>query len=249
MKPVQAMVKQFVSIVVVLFAVLAFSVQEASAQVPEKGGSSWGITVDATPHWEVMPFLEKYVDDDLDFSGRDLRVGIVRGRTLGGDWGVSFIRTNIDNGSSITSNDTSSYCANNCVEIGMVGDSYHFVDASFTGVEVHKYFPFVTIKDRVQVGMNLGAGALWIRGTADKSSVRPQVTFDNGDIDAQAITEISRIPARDVFEDYLGTAILPIVRLEAVLGLVLTENFKVKVGTGLNLPFQHRVTVGAVWLF
>lgn len=237
--------------IVVLFIGLFLAAPAAQAQVfvPEKG-SSWGVSVDATPRWEAMRLLERFVEDDVDLSGRDLRVGVVRGKAVEGDWGVSFVWASIDKGSSIKSNSTYSYCMNeNCSEVG-VGNRFYFVDASFVGLEVHKYIPFVTINDRVQVGVNLGGGALWPRGTAEKHEVRPQVTIrKDGGFDLRAITEVSRVSARDVFKDRVGTAILPTARVEGVLGIVVTDNLKLKLASGVNFPSQHRVTVGAVWLF
>ncbi|MBI4158038.1 MAG: hypothetical protein HY505_00215 [Candidatus Yanofskybacteria bacterium] len=135
----------------------------------------------------------------------------------------------------------------------------HIGDASLVGFEAHKYVPFVTIAERVQIGMNFGAGAMWVKGTAEKNIIKTlaisQRTIDTRTVPYRADEIVSQsrtvesVPFRDVSKDILGFTTIPSGRIEAVVGIIVTEHLKVKVSSGLNFPTQHRVAVGATFLF
>ena len=87
----------------------------------------------------------------LDVKGPEFRVGVIRGTTLGGEWGVSLIHKRLSKESTIEiegSNDL----------LTVIAD-----DAELIGVEVHRFFPFARA-GRVQIGVNLGGGIAQLRG-------------------------------------------------------------------------------------
>ena len=82
----------------------------------------------------------------IDVKGPEFRLGIVRGTTLGGEWGVSLIHKRLSKESTVAIEGTDDL-------LTVVAD-----DAEMLGVEVHKFIPFARAGERVQVGLNLGGG-------------------------------------------------------------------------------------------
>lgn len=134
---------------------LILSVWMVSVCVPAVAAaqdSYWGLSATFTPSWKAKNSVKVlFQADDVDLSGGEFRAGFVRGRTLGGDWGLSFVRKTIKDGSVID------------------GDDGRYVfgdDVVLTGGTLDKFAVFGTIKERVQIGMLLGIGAAQIKGTA-----------------------------------------------------------------------------------
>src|SRR5688500_7263228 len=123
---------------VVLFAVLCLP-SLAAAQ-----GSRWGVHASFAPSWKIPNRAAALMDaDTMDVQGSEFRVGIVRGRTLGGEWSLSFVQKSVKDG-SYTDNADFRRTANNMI---------------IRGVAIEKFAVFGTIKERVQIGMIFGAGA------------------------------------------------------------------------------------------
>jgi hypothetical protein len=77
-------------------AVLFAFPQFASAQSDNERQARWGVGFSFTPTWEITDQLTNLFDLDegesLSLTGTELTIGVVRGSTRGGDWGVSFVR-------------------------------------------------------------------------------------------------------------------------------------------------------------
>lgn len=144
--------KKVVRVLVVSAVVLFLLPVSAAAQ-----DSHWGLAVSFTPSWKAKDSVKVlFQADALDLSGSEFRAGVVRGRTLGGDWGLSFVRKTIKKG-SVVDGDEGRY---------VLGDS-----VTLTGGTLDKFAVFGTIKERVQIGMLLGIGAAQIKGTAVRDGV------------------------------------------------------------------------------
>src|SRR5437762_3138630 len=130
---------------IVIAALLVGS--NASAQ----DSSHWGVIASVDPSWSVPSAVGNALGGTIDLRGSDFAIGITRGRELGGDWGVSYVRKSLTDGSRVE--DVSSQCGfvNGCF---LSGDSLQFIGTALSGVELHKYVAFVTIKGRAQIGMN-----------------------------------------------------------------------------------------------
>src|SRR5688572_15409508 len=50
--------------------------------------SHWGVAGTFVPRWEFLQALEDVMERDIEMTGTDVRVGVIRGRQHGGDWGV-----------------------------------------------------------------------------------------------------------------------------------------------------------------
>ena len=82
---------------VVFALVLASLPHEAGAQDRR---AHWGVSAGFAPRWTASStWVEKlYGADTMDWAGSDLRVGVVRGSDLGGDWGIAFVRRLVEDG-------------------------------------------------------------------------------------------------------------------------------------------------------
>lgn len=198
----------------------------AFAQIDD---SAWGVTAAFAPRWRVPAFVEGRFDiTSVDLLGRELRVGVVRGTTFGGEWGISLVHKRLSETSAVT--------------VAGADGTASFVteDSELLGVEVHRFFPFARIGDRVQVGVNLAGGLAQIRGF-----VRGE--YDPLSADAESFTAM--VPSRDVFE-YTGRDVswLPTAKAQLAVATLIGERAKVRVGGGLNLPGYEFVNVSFSYL-
>lgn len=133
--------------------------ESAIGQFVEFEPTLWGVSASISsglPKWDSpQSFRAFYLADEISLRGSEFQVGVVRGTALGGDSGWSFIRQAIDSGSFVhdAENDGSSR--------RLTVDS---AETTFDGFLYHRYTPFTTIRERVQVGMVIAAGAGWYRG-------------------------------------------------------------------------------------
>lgn len=198
----------------------------ARAQIDD---AAWGITAAFAPRWQVPTFVEGRFDiTSVDVTGRELRVGVVRGTTFGGEWGLSLVHKRFSETGAVTVAGTDGLA------------SFVTEDSELLGVEVHRFFPFARIGERVQLGVNLAGGIAQIRGF-----VRGE--YDPASADAESFTAL--VPSRDVFE-YTGRDVnwLPIAKVQFAVATLVGERAKIRVGGGLNLPGYEMVNVSFSYL-
>jgi len=205
------------------FACLSLVPAQANAQIDD---TSWGITAGFSPQWS-MPgtMLAKLFDaTTLDVKGPEFRLGVIRGTTLGGEWGISLIHKRLSKESTLAiegSRDVLIVVAN---------------DAELLGVEVHRFFPFARAGERVQVGINLGGGIAQLRG------------FVTGTYRGTTTTDFT-LPFPDAFL-VTGREIdwLPLGRAELAVAALAGERLKVRVSGGFNMPGFQVVSVSFSYL-
>ena len=88
-----------------LIAVVA---PESAAQSRE---SHWGISAAIVSRWDFPDVLADVWNLETDMRGAELRAGVVRGSDGGGDWGISFVKKTVENGSTVQLRE------NACVEV------------------------------------------------------------------------------------------------------------------------------------
>src|SRR5688500_3460410 len=122
----------------------------AAAQIDD---TSWGVTAGFSPRWSIPGTLlaELFDATTLDVKGPEFRLGVIRGTTLGGEWGISLIHKRLSKESTIEVEGSDSV-------VTVIAD-----DAELLGVEVHRFFPFARTGN-VQIGLNLGGGIAQLRG-------------------------------------------------------------------------------------
>jgi len=182
----------------------------ADAQIDD---TSWGITGGVSPRWSMPGSLLADLFDAtrLDVKGPEFRVGVIRGTTNGGEWGVSLVHKRLSKESNFEIEGTSDV-------LTVVAD-----DAELIGVEVHRFFPFARV-GRVQIGANLGGGIAQLRGFV--SGVHLGATSTN-----------FALPFPEAFV-VAGDEIdwLPVGRAELGAATLVGERLKIRVSGGFNMP-------------
>lgn len=203
----------------------------------------FGIRASFAPEWKGQESYKSIfgLDGTGTINGSDLTIGFARGTNLGGEWGVSYIRKKLKTDGIVDAEGGT--CGTNC--------SFAFTETStfdnvyLDGVEAHFSIPFVTIKRRVQVGLSLGFGAGFPKGTVHQVVEDVNVTPGPG---GQPITQANRDEfdeaAKDVF-----FPVIPIVKVEAEVGVILAPGLKVRAGGGFNFPSQKALHMAVVYLF
>jgi hypothetical protein len=220
----------------------------ARAQTPDP--SRWGISASFAPAWTVPSNLKFFFDaDTVDVDGSEFQIGVARGRTLGGDWGVSFVRKRVDDGSFKES--TGQGCFNTtCFDLAR---RYTADNVYLNGVEVHKFVPFTTMRGRVQIGILFGGGFASVQGT---TTVLIQDLEATGPIPQSGLPpfrvtdEISTVDGKtfmalvDWEPDYY-----PLGKVEIAVAGILAPGLKVRASGGFNFPGTQIFNIGFVYLF
>ena len=217
------------------------------ASLPHEAGAQdrrahWGVSAAFAPRWSASSqWVEGLYDADaMDWAGSDFRVGVVRGRDLGGDWGIAFVRRSIDDGGVY--DDTRGSGGGSGQGDGRQAGRYVTNGVTARGVELHRFAPFGgAIGDRVQIGLEFGAGVAMLNGLADL-------------VDAESGGVIDSVPARTALAlrglDKLGIeGLLPLGRLELAVAAIPVWGLKVKVRGGLNFPGTQVFSLSVHYLF
>jgi hypothetical protein len=251
--------------------------------------SSWGVVGTFVPRWEIPPSLEPvatlhFSEDDasieeLDLRGQEFRIGIARGRMLSGDWGVSFVRrTYADDdiqgsggggceGGSVPGGATVLQCMD-------LRNNISRRDVLLNGLEVHKFIAFATIRQRVQIGLNIGGGFGTASGRIDTTSFEDRYTctfppgvvppfadpsFEFGDdVDlcrGAIIGNLTTVQTGASSEDVSrllkseSSKTLPIGRVEIAGAVLIGPQFKVRVAGGMNYPGTNAVSITGLYFF
>jgi hypothetical protein len=209
------------------FLVLALLPATAAAQISR---SYWGVSGGFIPDWKVPSSFEFFFDaDEVDVSGSEFHIGVVRGRMAGGDWGVSFVRKRLSDGLRVGRN-IGSECA-------FCGTFLTTTDTKLNGVEVHKFVPFGTIKDRVQIGMNFSGGVGTLKGT-----VNQQVIGLNGTTNETVEAKTLFMPGGTEFD------VMPLGKVELAVAGILGPDLKIRVSGGFNMPGYSKFHLTVVYL-
>jgi hypothetical protein len=249
----------------------------ASAQGPKQ--SSWGVVGTVVPKWRIPPSLNTlatvhFSEDDasvgeLDLRGNEFRIGVARGRTLAGDWGVSFVRRTFVDAELSASQSAGLRASSDLSGVWtVVADNVRADilrrDVELTGIEAHKFVAFATIARRVQIGLNVAGGLGTTKGLVRTDSFRSDTTcrfpagvtpplVDNvcGAPNATIMSR-STVPLDSSVDDsgrLIRQKQLPIGRVELTGAIVLGSQFKVRVGGGLNYPGTNSIAVTGIYLF
>ena len=220
----------------------------------------WGVGVSFVPKWDissgsgVMGKLAEVMfergDEGLDVKGGDIRIGLVRGRRLGGEWGVSYVRRSFDEES--TQGATNTFC--NTVQTTEIcqtsGTEYFYNDnVVLHGIEANKLFVFATIKNVVQIGLDVAGGVGWMKGTATERLTYTQggsfTLVPNSTITLPTTVTETEVPAATL----VAVDPVPIGRVELAVGFILGPQLKVRASGGLNIPGTQIFSVSASVFF
>jgi hypothetical protein len=203
--------------------------------------SHWGIQATVAPGWSTPTSIGTALGGTIDMRGSDFTVGFVHGRELGGDWGVSFVRKAVTDGSR--ADDVSQNCFSTACFLD--GESRVYTNTAMTGIEIHKYVNFVTIQRRVQIGMNFAGGIASVSGTQIRTVYSADVVGSDRFGNPIAIQQqaISVEPA-----DF-GVSPFPLAKIQLAVGVLATHGVKIRAAGGLNVPGVEAFSVTGVYLF
>lgn len=212
----------------------------------QQDATRWGVIGSFVPTWEVPKRLaivfgtEDASASAVDVRGSEFRIGVARGRELGGDWSVSFVRKRFKNDAVVTASETDCFFngSGSCVEIPY-GSTHTLGSAVVSGVEYQSFRPFATIKERVQIGLTWGGGVGKVEGTAKGQRFGPEGTFNDDR------------PAKEIFPNVAGYAlpIVPLARLELSVAGLVAPGLKVRASGGFNFPGYEVASVSVVYFF
>ena len=220
---------------------LFFAAAQASAQE-----SNWGVSASFVPSWTVPRdnALARLMfnADALDINGSEFRIGFARGRTLGGDWGVSFVRRRLKDGSSISSD----LYTDPALPGVQQGDFTTLRNVELTGVEAHKFSPFGTIAKRVQVGLLFGGGIASSKGELETRRVSVDYTFTGNRMVMIPMETRETLDAKELV--YPNNGLVPLGRLEVAVAGIVAPGIKIRASGGLAFPGMHTFSIGGVYL-
>jgi hypothetical protein len=207
----------------------------------EKKDNHWGASVSFTPTWTSHDELKKaFVEEPGKLEGSEFTVGLVRGSTRGGEWGVSFVKKPIKD-ARFFETQTDCFNAQSCSTFSFSRD---FHKVYLQGAEFHWFLAFAHITNHAQIGLSIAVGVAQPKGTVTET--RDQVnTFTN--FQGQPITQTSHEQTEVPAKDSLGLPIYPLFKLEAQGAMIVTPAFKVKISGGFNLPGPC-FRIGAIYL-
>jgi hypothetical protein len=220
----------------------AFVIGLASMPAPvhaQDGRSKhWGASVFFNPQWKVTESLrEMLFDGEGPIEGEEFTVGVVRGSRLGGEWGVSFLRKKINDTTLVEAEE-------NCFESSCSSFSRTqvFSAVRLEGVEFHWFVPFVTIAERVQIGITAGAGVANVKGTIEETRVSTNTSTFNNQTQTQTDIDNETLPAKEAL-----WPLYPLGKVEGTVSVTAAPGLKVRVSGGFNFPGVG-VRIGAVYL-
>ena len=196
---------------------------------PAAAQTSWGLSLAVTPSWETGPGINHlFSADKIDMQGSEFRLGMVRGQDRGNDWGLAFVRTTIDNNSSLDV-DVTPCGRGNC------GTFLRTIEPTrLTGFEFHYYEGIKTWRDRYQIGTVGAVGLGWLRGNIYK-----RTTSDTGDSESYAVKAGELFPPTN--------SVMPLLRIEIAGTALVVPGLKVRASGGFSMPGYH--TFGLTFMY
>jgi hypothetical protein len=167
--------------------------------------------------------------DSVTFKGSELRIGFVRGSILGGDWGVSLVHKTVSDDSNIAR--LSSQCTG-------CGSFFTASGVTFTGAEIHRFVPFGTIKQRVQIGMNFAGGVAELKGALHEATVSRTGSVSQ-DVPASTLFIVSGHDVKTV----------PLAKIEFAVAGILGPDLKIRASGGVDFPGYDKFSITLVYLF
>ena len=210
--------------------------------------SHWGVAVSITPKWKV-PDRFKFVFDaqTIDITSQDFSIGIARGRTLGGDWSVSYVRKNFKDGSYSDDTEVS------CDDFGVPGcfrqgSRRTLNNGTLSGIEALKFISFGTIKERVQIGMNVGGGIGSLKGDLEVREFDVDVTCPQGRCTGRQREDVFTVDVNDEDNRLYPLPVYPLGKVEVAVGVILAPGLKVRASGGLDFPGTRTFAITGVYL-
>ena len=163
---------------------------------------------------------------------------------------MSFVRKQFKDGPVQGNLRTQCIAPDECFSVG----SYHqSAGLAMTGVEIHKFMPFATIRERIQLGVTLAGGVGQLSGQGEVHFLTVEGTVDpNSGPSFQQVETVSVLEANEFFDRIVGInlddfAVLPIVRAEFAVAGILSPAVKIRASGGVNMPGAQYFSVSLIY--
>jgi len=236
------------------FALFSMLVLLLASPVNGFAQSHWGVIVSGSPAWTVTESVRDLLadeDETLNIEGTEFAIGLARGSTLGGDVSVSYVRKPWKDGLGLSSDRTD--CFTPGPNQGQLcfrdREQNLFENVMLNGVEFNWFWAprFGRIKDRAQIGLNVGGGVAQFSGSVHKINDREEPVFVPGPGGGTfRIVNVHEEETNPVEDELLS--VFPLVKLELMGAVIAAPSFKIKVAGGLNFPGTGFRVLG-VYLF
>ena len=215
----------------ILAAIMCVCLVGISAQSAEAQELHWGVTTSFVPQWKSVAELSNRMWDDvgLPATGKEFRIGVVRGSDLGGDWSVTFVKNWFRTDQVF--DQTHTFTLDN--ELGTATEGRLFTipgDVEVFGIKYEKFTPFATIQDRVQIGVTYGGGFGSLRGTVVEQ------LFESLDPDTFAQIPTTETIIETEIKEFYVLEFVPIGSVEATVAFLIAPGLKARVSGGFNYP-------------
>lgn len=220
----------------------------------------WGVELSITPKWFtpdggswsqdlycglLIPAGRFSNCEEVSLGGSDFRVGFLRGRSRGGDWGVAYVRRRFSDDAAVraglscpaeslrpylTGGGFSFPSGPSCGALFSGPDSgyyFQFTNVTLSGPEFHWSIPITTIANRVQLGFTAAGGIGSLKGFADGFSTTgeqsgvnlgsPFPTVRAVRVDIDGLLSKTQFMARTDFD--VAVRVAPGVKVRASAGL------------------------------
>jgi len=240
--------------------------------------SFWGVLGGVTPAWWTPhrwgEFFQDLVGDSpVTMEGRDVRIGITRGRPLGYEFGVSYVRKSLTRFSFMREGEPFSIATPTFPESVRSRITLMQIDTvQMPGADFHAFIPIDRIGSRVQLGALLGIGLARVPDTPINKHVEgppffssPPTSIDvalpalpaNGGFVVDENGQALPVPPGQTGVDVVARApdISPLNtnfllgRAQIAADVLVARSFKLRVSAGFNYPGMQLFGIEAVYLF
>jgi hypothetical protein len=221
-------------------------------------GSHWGVAVAVNPTWKAMDQFKVLFNGDtaVDIKSQDFSIGIARGKSLGGDWSVSYVRKNFKNGSFADNRETQ--CDTFVTGCFTTGTLRTLNGVKLSGIEAVKFIKIVNIKNRVQIGLNVGGGIGKLSGPVEIRDFDVTTSCNNtGNCTGTAVQHVSTVDAGaevcgsnggDCDPALYALPKYPLGKVEIAAGVILVPGLKIRASGGLDFPGVSTFRITGVYL-
>lgn len=226
-----------------VFALIAALLPSAAGA---QDSSHWGVAVSVNPTWKVPDKFKIFFDGEtaVDIKSQDFSIGIARGKSQGGDWSVSYVRKSFKDGSY--ADGTEVQCDDFVPGCFTQGSRRTLRNTTLSGILAVKFIRFATIKERVQIGLNVGGGIGSLSGNLEQLDYDVDVTCNNRGQCAGRQTQ--RVSTVDAKTELFALPKYPLGKVEAAVGVIVAPGLKVRVAGGLDFPGTSVLNITGVYL-
>ena len=228
----------------------------------------WGVFGSFVPNWTIPGSMGNWffeTPNSPKMSGQDVRVGLVRGRQLGFELGVSFVRKTISSLNIAYRDPTNS---------GQMPTLTYTAPtkARMTGADAHIILPLARLGERVQLGILAGGGMAWLPHTPIELRIEGPPFY----ADANSTVALSSPPATggyvreyqfypEAFPLVPGTRygiaqrtlydVSPtdnywmLLRGQLAADFLVASSLKLRVAGGFNYPGVQAIGIDGIYLF